>query len=186
MASRFCPICATEFHSNNARKRYCSRSCRDKGKPSASGLSCSVCGGRMTRSSTSASQGSAMHNKCAPTGGHVRGCKCDCCREILNRRAREYRAKRKAAGMPLPSGDRWISMASRNAIYLRDEGICQLCFVPVDFDAHYMSQSAPTLDHIIPRSHGGSDDPENLRLACRGCNCSRSNRLDWEAVHVSV
>lgn len=32
-----------------------------------------------------------------------------------------------------------------------------------------------TIDHIIPQSLGGSDDPENLALACRRCNERRYN-----------
>jgi HNH endonuclease len=32
-----------------------------------------------------------------------------------------------------------------------------------------------TIDHIVPQSLGGSDDLENLALACRRCNERRSN-----------
>jgi hypothetical protein len=31
------------------------------------------------------------------------------------------------------------------------------------------------IDHIVPWSAGGSDDPTNLRLLCRECNQERSN-----------
>lgn len=31
-----------------------------------------------------------------------------------------------------------------------------------------------TLDHIIPQSRGGSDDPRNLVTACRPCNSSKN------------
>lgn len=34
-----------------------------------------------------------------------------------------------------------------------------------------------TLDHIKPKSKGGSDSLENLRLACRKCNLKRGNSL---------
>lgn len=34
-----------------------------------------------------------------------------------------------------------------------------------------------TLDHQIPGSKGGSNNPENLRLACFPCNNSRGNSL---------
>jgi 5-methylcytosine-specific restriction endonuclease McrA len=34
-----------------------------------------------------------------------------------------------------------------------------------------------TLDHLMPRSLGGSNSLENLRLACRPCNSSRGNSL---------
>lgn len=38
------------------------------------------------------------------------------------------------------------------------------------------SRRGPSIDHIIPRSLGGSDGPENLRLAHWGCNQKRGNR----------
>lgn len=34
-----------------------------------------------------------------------------------------------------------------------------------------------TIDHLIPRSKGGSNSLENLRLACRSCNSSRRDSL---------
>lgn len=34
-----------------------------------------------------------------------------------------------------------------------------------------------TLDHLKPKSRGGSDELENLRLACFQCNSSRGNSL---------
>jgi len=35
-----------------------------------------------------------------------------------------------------------------------------------------------TLDHVLPQSAGGSDDADNLALACRNCNERRGNRLE--------
>jgi hypothetical protein len=35
-----------------------------------------------------------------------------------------------------------------------------------------------TIDHVVPRSEGGSDDAENLALACRNCNERRSDRRE--------
>jgi 5-methylcytosine-specific restriction endonuclease McrA len=34
-----------------------------------------------------------------------------------------------------------------------------------------------TADHVLPRSRGGTSDPENLRAACRSCNSRRGARL---------
>jgi 5-methylcytosine-specific restriction endonuclease McrA len=38
--------------------------------------------------------------------------------------------------------------------------------------------SSATLEHILPKNHGGTDDVDNLALACRGCNHGKGTRLD--------
>lgn len=35
-----------------------------------------------------------------------------------------------------------------------------------------------TIEHILPRSHGGTDAPENLALACARCNHQKGVRHD--------
>ena len=35
-----------------------------------------------------------------------------------------------------------------------------------------------TLEHIVPRHHGGTDDLDNLALACGRCNHQKGYRLD--------
>ena len=35
-----------------------------------------------------------------------------------------------------------------------------------------------TVEHIVPRRHGGGDDLENLALACGRCNHQKGYRLD--------
>ena len=40
-----------------------------------------------------------------------------------------------------------------------------------------LSIEGSTLDHLIPKSRGGSNSLENLRLTCRSCNQSRGNSL---------
>lgn len=72
-----------------------------------------------------------------------------------------------------------IAISARLALYERDGWVCQICNLPVARDANYLATDAPTLDHIQPRARGGSDDPENLRLACRDCNTKRGTDLDW-------
>ena len=55
----------------------------------------------------------------------------------------------------------------RDCIYERDRGICQLCREPI--------RGAWDLDHIIPKSRGGADHWDNLRLTHPRCNRSRGN-----------
>jgi 5-methylcytosine-specific restriction endonuclease McrA len=46
--------------------------------------------------------------------------------------------------------------------------------VPLDPD----ETAHATLEHIVPRHHGGSDDAENLAVACPRCNQAKGKRLD--------
>jgi len=59
----------------------------------------------------------------------------------------------------------------RLAIYLRDRFICLYCCR----DLHDADPRDITLDHLVPDSQGGSNDPRNLITACRSCNCSRQD-----------
>lgn len=66
-------------------------------------------------------------------------------------------------------------------ILIRDGDLCAICRQTLNFehqDPHFL---APTLDHIIPRSKGGSNRLENLQLAHKSCNERRGN--DWGVYH---
>jgi 5-methylcytosine-specific restriction protein A len=39
------------------------------------------------------------------------------------------------------------------------------------------ASDALTVDHIIPKAAGGSDDRANLAVLCRGCNSRKRDRL---------
>jgi 5-methylcytosine-specific restriction endonuclease McrA len=38
-----------------------------------------------------------------------------------------------------------------------------------------------SIEHIVPRSHGGTEAPQNLALACAGCNHEKGRRHDNRA-----
>ena len=38
--------------------------------------------------------------------------------------------------------------------------------------------SRATIEHIVPRNHGGTDALENLAIACSGCNHEKGHRHD--------
>lgn len=62
----------------------------------------------------------------------------------------------------------------RNKIYLRDRFKCSYCDKKCKIDEI-------TLDHIIPKSRGGEDTPENLVTSCKPCNQKKGNRTPEEA-----
>lgn len=67
---------------------------------------------------------------------------------------------------------------SRNLVkYLaeRDGTACGICRKAIDVTKP-AADGGPSIDHVIPWSMGGSDDPANLRLAHLTCNVRRGNR----------
>jgi len=50
-----------------------------------------------------------------------------------------------------------------------------------NFTCGYCSKPANTVDHIIPRLHGGTDEPGNLVAACKSCNSRKWARTPEEA-----
>lgn len=63
---------------------------------------------------------------------------------------------------------------SRRNIFKRDHSTCQYC------GGRPGSQEL-TIDHVIPRSHGGSSTWENCVLACVACNARKANRTPEQA-----
>lgn len=58
---------------------------------------------------------------------------------------------------------------NRRNIFLRDDNTCQYCSLRPE------SARMLTIDHVIPRSAGGSTTWENVALACRDCNGKKGN-----------
>lgn len=59
------------------------------------------------------------------------------------------------------------------AVFERDGWTCWLCGQPIPQDARVPDPRAATLDHLVPRSRGGDDDPANLGAAHFVCNVRR-------------
>jgi 5-methylcytosine-specific restriction endonuclease McrA len=79
-------------------------------------------------------------------------------------------------------GAKWIRPAKRAAIYARDGRRCAYCLAPalprppepILVDVEYVCTL--TLDHLIPRELGGTNDASNLVTACFSCNSARQDR----------
>src|SRR3954468_8657403 len=55
---------------------------------------------------------------------------------------------------------------SRRAVMARDGGLCQYC-----------GSRADSIDHVVPRSRGGTHTWDNVVAACRPCNIRKRDRL---------
>lgn len=58
------------------------------------------------------------------------------------------------------------------------EGKCLHCGRKLWLWATGEPVSRATIEHIVPRSHGGSDELANLGIACARCNHGKGVRLD--------
>jgi len=68
--------------------------------------------------------------------------------------------------VPLPLSRTAKEKPTKAAIYRRDNHTCQYCG----------STRNLTIDHVIPRCRGGSDQWENLTLACSRCNTLKGHK----------
>src|SRR5258707_6803474 len=57
------------------------------------------------------------------------------------------------------------SLALRRRVDERARGCCEYCF-----SQRRVSSDPFSVEHILPRSRGGTTDADNLALACQGCN----------------
>jgi hypothetical protein len=101
------------------------------------------------------------------------------CSDPCNNIAKSNRRKQllRGARQPLPS--LW-------EVYRRDQGRCGLCRRRVNRTLRWPNKLAASLDHIVPLSLGGRDEPSNIQLAHLGCNmtkqakpCGSQMRLSW-------
>ena len=185
-----CSVCACEFDAKTNRRMYCSAKCKDKGKPSAQGLTCFICGGGMQKGATSTRQGEAAHNACRSGGARNKA-------EYMQRWHAKFKAENGMSSAsawrrrfrdeygywPQLGGSDWISGATRKRLYVRDGWRCYLCNEALSSATPVNHPKALTLDHFIPRSRGGTDDTANLRTCCRECNIRKSDRMPEEVSH---
>lgn len=185
MAQRTCAYCGADISHTHANRRYCSVACKWQRRKALDGIPCSVCG-EPTGWVAQSGKAAVIHKRCS-RGPTYR---------VKNKRARGYIDHWTCAGCgvecerPATKGQKpkWcekcrrvqrnrlikVSHSVRLSIYARDDWTCWLCGDPVEGDligSH--SEWRPSLDHVVLRSRGGSDDPANLRLAHWWCNIVR-------------
>lgn len=71
---------------------------------------------------------------------------------------------RKSALSKSGSTSAWRKIRER--VLIRDDYTCQRC-----------GQYGDTVDHIVPRKLGGTDEDFNLQCMCRKCNYSKGGRF---------
>jgi hypothetical protein len=66
-----------------------------------------------------------------------------------------------------------VSPATRRVVRERAHRCCEYCHADERWQFIRF-----TIDHVLPQSAGGSDEDDNLALACRNCNERRGNRIE--------
>jgi len=160
VTEQFCRVCGKPI-SPSSPARYCSRDCRlakqrieHKRQLAQRRWSCGRCGRTWL--------------------GH-KATFCAECRIIdsqENKRASRARRKAIKRGATSETFGRKITL---ERLIERDGIRCAICGRNTDADAHHLSDAYPSVDHIVPSSHGGAHSWTNVRVAHRGCNSRRQN-----------
>lgn len=77
-------------------------------------------------------------------------------------RVEKWRGSRHERGY----GSAWVRL--RAQVLARDHGLCRPCLMAG------RTTAATSVDHIVPKIEGGSDDPVNLQAICTSCHATKS------------
>lgn len=88
------------------------------------------------------------------------------------------------------SGSHWIRDEKRRRIYVRDGWRCVWCGSACKMANMFVGSGTEadvrlaTLDHVLPRACGGSNESGNLITSCAECNAKRGDRSAIEHAYA--
>jgi len=74
----------------------------------------------------------------------------------------------------------------RVEIYNKTGGRCYFCGRELEINPLYPTDNEMTIDHLIPRSKGGSNKYANKVPACKYCNNLKSNRMITDKLSYKI
>lgn len=159
---RPCAVCLSPIPANSRSRRYCGPNCQQvaitakrRGLPVLQAKACARCGCVIDLLAPGIRHGSHVKPSTRKRRADTRLC-VDCARQ------RSYR-------------HRW----SAQALASRDGLSCGICGDDVDMALRWPDVLSPSVDHVVARADGGSDDPSNLQLAHLYCNFVKNKRSRW-------
>jgi 5-methylcytosine-specific restriction endonuclease McrA len=69
-----------------------------------------------------------------------------------------------------------LPIPKRQRIFVRDGFTCRYCGYDMTLHYAYPHLQILTIDHVVPRYAGGTNDEGNLVTCCRRCNGRKGNR----------
>jgi 5-methylcytosine-specific restriction endonuclease McrA len=158
-----CDMCSRKLcRERHKSRRFCSDHCRSRWHSS----------GRVRRVWMA---GRCMACEVSFVAGSNRGDRY-CSSECARRHRKEVERRRHRAAITGVPRDRY----TLSEIAVRDGFRCGLCKRRVRMDLIVPHPRAPTVDHIVPLSKGGSDLRTNLQLAHFICNSRKSDRGSYQ------
>lgn len=162
-SARICEHCGEMFTPARRDQVYCVKRCR-------------VNAGYARRARGDAlRQGVTFERQCVECGSTFQALKDNakwCSQTCRIRTCRRDESRRRVPGMR-------AALYADREIFERDGWTCQIagCGKPVDRTAGRRHPLGATIDHVIPLSRGGADEPGNVVTAHWRCNREKSNRV---------
>ena len=154
LGDRICIDCNSIFRQTNYRQKRCSTGCRSQVLALSRARNCKTCYTLLPETT-----GKKHRQYCGPS-----------C-QVKSPKGKKLVDNRNA----LKRGA-YVADVYRAEIYRRDGWRCQICKLKVNPRYTGAHPKAPSLDHIIPLSLGGTHEPSNVQLAHFGCNARKGNR----------
>jgi len=165
-SNSICAICGKTFLKSGSNQKYCSNICKAKAKSK-----------RVIHTKTCKECGSTFktdHDK-------TEYCSTKCRNRYRRKKVRISKDKRLTLN---GKADYSISLKK---LYQRDKGICHICGEkcnPKDYieknSVFIAGERYPSIDHVYPISKGGTHTWDNVKLAHRGCNAVKNDKIIFE------
>lgn len=101
-----------------------------------------------------------------------------CSKKCMKRWAMRIKNDRRVRRMKTRRHDNDITL---EMLFKKDNGVCYLCGALCDWSAVDVEGNAlneyPSIDHVRPLSKGGTHTWDNVKLAHRGCNTAKRDRI---------